>query len=521
MTNQETAAGAGTTEILFLRLLLVCGVLASFFLNIHAVPLFDLDEGAFSEATREMFLRGDFISTYLNGAPRYDKPILIYWLQALSTAVLGFTELGFRLPSALASVAWVGIVYAFARRLRGERTALYAALMTATALQISIIGRAAIADALLNLLVTAAMFAVFLYYRERERRFLYAAFAAMALGFLTKGPVAVLIPLAVSLLFFATRREAGAWLRAAFDPKGIALFLLIAAPWYVAQYLKEGQAFIDGFFFTHNVGRFKGPMEGHAGSLLYYLPVVLLGLLPYTTLLLKTLGGIRAAARDDLTLFLWLWFGFVVVFFSLSGTKLPHYVVYGYPGIILLMAVRMDSLRSGVLALLPALLLFVFLAGLPELVEFARGRVDDPFTGEVLAGAAEAFPAGYRIAMIAAAAGTAVLMALKTPRLPLRLGVAGVGLAVILWVFVVPLIGVLQQSPIKEAALLARERDYGVVMWHLNTPSFMVYSERLVERRDPQAGDVVLTKTPYLDRLPGYDTLYRKNGIALVRVTPP
>jgi 4-amino-4-deoxy-L-arabinose transferase-like glycosyltransferase len=521
MTNQETAPGAATSEILVLRALLVCGVLAGFFLNIHAVPLFDLDEGAFSEATREMFLRGDFISTYLNGAPRYDKPILIYWLQALSTTVFGFTELGFRLPSALASVAWVGVIYAFARRMRGERTALYAALMTATALQISIIGRAAIADALLNLLVTVAMFAVYLYYSERRRRYLYAAFAAMALGFLTKGPVAVLIPLAVSLMFFSVRREFRAWLRAALDPRAIALFILIAAPWYVAQYLKEGQAFVEGFFFTHNVGRFKGPMEGHAGSLLYYLPVVLVGLLPYTTLLLKTLGGIRSAARDDLELFLWLWFAFVLLFFSLSGTKLPHYVVYGYPGIIVLMAMRMDSLRSAVLGLLPALLLFVFLAGLPELVAYARGRVDDAFTGEVLAAAAQMLTPGYRIAMITAAAGTVALMALKAPRLPVRLGVAGVGLAAVLWAVIVPLIGALQQSPIKEAAMLARERDYHVVMWHLNTPSFMVYSERLVERRDPRNGDIVLTKTPYLDRLPGYETLYRKNGIALVRVTAP
>jgi len=75
-------------------------VLVSFFLFLGDAPLFDVDEGAFSEATLEMFQRGDFLSTYLNGQPRYDKPILIYWLQAASVAAFGANEFAFRFPSA-------------------------------------------------------------------------------------------------------------------------------------------------------------------------------------------------------------------------------------------------------------------------------------------------------------------------------------------------------------------------------------------------------------------------------------
>ena len=83
-----------------MRWLAAAAIVASFYWMLGAAPLFDVDEGAFSQATLEMFERGDFLSTYLNGEPRYDKPILIYWLQASSVKSFGFNEFALRLPSA-------------------------------------------------------------------------------------------------------------------------------------------------------------------------------------------------------------------------------------------------------------------------------------------------------------------------------------------------------------------------------------------------------------------------------------
>ena len=98
------------------RWLAAVAVLASFFWMLGAAPLFDVDEGAFSQATLEMFQRQDFLTTFLNGAPRYDKPILVYWLQAASVTLLGPTELAFRLPSALCATLWVLLTYLFVKR---------------------------------------------------------------------------------------------------------------------------------------------------------------------------------------------------------------------------------------------------------------------------------------------------------------------------------------------------------------------------------------------------------------------
>lgn len=505
-----------TRQLMILRLLLVVAILLSFYLNIHAIPLFDLDEGAFSEATREMFLRHDFISTYLNGVHRFDKPILIYWLQALSTRAFGFTELGFRLPSALASTGWVLVTYAFVRRIKDERAALYAALITATALQISIIGKAAIADALLNLWITVSMFAVYLYYRDGERHHLYLAFAAMGLGFLTKGPVAVLIPLAVSFLFYASRRRLADWLRGAFDLRAIAIFLIIAAPWYVLEYLRQGQAFVDGFFLTHNINRFRGPMETHGGSLLYYVPVVLIGLLPYTSLLFSTFGGFKSLWKDDLGRFSLLWFLFVFVFFSLSGTKLPHYVIYGYSGMIVLMAIHRNRLRSAFWALLPILLFFTALTALPWVVPALAPTEKDPFVRAALTGVH--FPLRYLVAAVLGTLVVAYLMFRHTQTPTFKLVVAGLLTVTMLWGFAMPVVADTKQAPIKEAALIAKAHHYHVVMWKLDVPSFIVYSGQLVEKRAPRPGEVVITKQQYLAQLPGYTPILIRNGIAMVRV---
>src|SRR3569623_538570 len=170
-----------------LRLLLLLAIVLGFFVNLHSVPLFDLDEGAFSEATREMLLRAAFISPYLNGVPRFDKPAYIHWLQAESVTLLGWNEFAQRLQSALADTAWVLVVYAFARTVRDERTGLIAAIAMATSLDIPLIAKAATSVSFLNLFITAALLTSFLYYQRALRRYFYLCYVLMGFGFFSLG----------------------------------------------------------------------------------------------------------------------------------------------------------------------------------------------------------------------------------------------------------------------------------------------------------------------------------------------
>lgn len=500
-------------------LLIACAVLLSFFSGLAGAPLFDLDEGAFSEATREMFQRGDFISTYLNGVPRYDKPILIYWLQALSTSVFGFNEVGFRLPSALAATGWVLAVFWAVRRLRDEATALMAALMVAMSVSVSIIAKAATADALLNMLLVMTMLSLFLYLQERDRKWLMAVYILSGLGFLAKGPVAVFIPVMVSGIYCLLQGQLGFWLRSLLNPWGIVVFVLIAAPWYVLQYLAEGQAFIDGFFFKHNLSRFQGPMEQHGGSIFYYLPVVLIGVMPFTTAALRVFRRPAEWYGNDLTLFAATWFLFVLVFFSLSGTKLPHYVNYGLTGLFILAAIYLPRLNSPVLALLPALLMLLLLLLVPELIDYSLPGIKDPVIADALAGHQQVLDWGYRGLI---AVGVLVVAALMFERRLLirdKLIVSAVVLVVAVSGLLLPRLGELIQVPVREAAQLARQQKLQVSMWRINMPSFSVYRQDITPRIDnPENGQVIFTKKAHLPELPPHQVLYANGGVALVRV---
>ena len=495
-------------------------VLLSFFFALGRSPLFDVDEAAFSQATIEMFQRGDFLSTYLNGLPYYDKPILVFWLQAASVKLFGVNEFAFRFPSAVCASVWALLTFLFARRRFGTNTALLAAGVMATSLGVYIIGRAGTTDALLNTLIAASMFAAWLHLETLKRAWLYAAFAAIAFGFLAKGPVAILIPLSVTFLFCLLRRDLKTWVRAVFDWRGLLLFAAVALPWYVLILHREGWAFVQGFFLKHNVNNFLGTLQGHSGSVVYYIPVALIGTLPFTAFLIRAVMRAREAWRDDLQCYLWLWFGFVFVFFSLSGTKLPHYLLYGMTGIFVLMAVYGPEVRSRFLALLPGLLSSVVLLALPAIVDTVLPGVKDAYYREAAAGAKAYFGPGYLAFATAAVAITVYFMLERRFDLPRKLVVCGIVGVVGLSAFVVPVGAGVQQEPIREAALLAREKGYEVIIWGLNAPSFSVYYGRPTPTREPRPGDIVITKAKRLAELPdhGFDVIYAKNGIVLIRL---
>jgi len=504
-------------NILFAGLCLL--VFLSFMAGIGSGPLFDVDEGAFTEATREMMVSKNYLTTYLNGMPRFDKPILIYWLQLVSVRAFGITEFAFRLPSALSAAVWAGATFAFVRRERNETEAFFATALLALSLQVSIIAKAAIADALLNCCLAVTMFAIYRYQRDKKRLSVYIAFTAMGLGVLTKGPVAVLIPLGSSLLFFLAERDLRSWFRALLNPTAIALFLVIVLPWYVMEYIDQGDAFIQGFFMKHNVGRFSGSMEGHSGSILYYVPVILIGVMPSTTLLLSSLARFRTLVAEPLFRFGLIWAGFVFVLFSLSGTKLPHYMIYGYTPLFIIMGAALyRAKRPWLHAIAPAVLLLL-LAAVPEVVRRLMPSIQDAFIRAQLQGLLDDTAAtGFPMILAGAAMLCLLLQALPKVSPGIRFILGGAVMTLSANFVVMPMVARVMQEPVREAALLAKRQGLKIVMWEVYYPSFFVYSESLAERRRPLAGEVVLTTVDDIGRLERYERLYEKHGIILARI---
>lgn len=516
-------------------------------LRLGGAPLFDTDEGAFAEATREMLASGDFGHTTLNGEPRWDKPILTYWFQAVAVALLGPVEAAFRLPSVLAAWAWVAAAFAFARPRLGEPAAWIGAAVLATGAGVLAIGRAATADALLNLWLALAAFDLWRHLERHDAGDRHGSRAALrraglwiGLGLLTKGPVAVVVPGAAVLLWIAgtPRAQWADRLRALLgDAVAWTVMLAVALPWYAYALHRHGMAFVDGFFMRHNVERFAGTLEGHGGSLAYYVVVIPLLLLPWTALLVPVIARVRRTWGDPLSRYLLGWAAFVFVFFSLSGTKLPHYALYGITPLALLAGAAWTGAGRGLRVTVAATAVampLVFAAAMEVVVRIAP-TLRDPLYRALLSP-----PAGTSVLWVAAAAfavaGAAVLWWTRT-RAPAPQAVGGLALAMAAWFHVVftPWLGDRLQGPVKRAALAARA-DAGAdtpraVQWSVHRPSVAVYLDAPAPRRAPAGGEFALVREDRLPELlarlglaealpPPYTVLYRERGLLMIRWHP-
>jgi 4-amino-4-deoxy-L-arabinose transferase-like glycosyltransferase len=319
------------------------------FVGLGATALTDRDEGANAEAAREMREQASWVSPTLNYAPRFAKPPLTYWLMAGGYATLGVGETAARLPSAVAIAALVLLQYAFARWAFDPSTAFRSALILLLTGLVVALGRLALTDAMLVLWTTAAGFAFFrAHHGPPPRRRWYAAmYGALALGVLTKGPVGALVPAIVIALYLTV---AGGWRRVGREaglPWGLALFLLVAGPWFAAMWWLHGGTFVARAQ-GETLGRVFRTVTGPGGTVLFYVPVVLVGLFPWSALLPGALVDVLRGARRRVTegraaaagVFTAIWVVAVLVLFSLFQSRLPHYVAPLFPAAALLLAAR-------------------------------------------------------------------------------------------------------------------------------------------------------------------------------------
>ncbi len=358
--------------------LLLALALALLLFRLGAVPLLGPDEPRYARVAVEMHRAGEWVTPTLQGQPWLEKPVLYYWLAGAAFSVLGETEAATRLPSVLATLLFVGATALFGSRLFGSTAGLHAGFVLGTSVLTFAYGRAAAMDMLLAATVTTAIGLLALrILGVAGRGAVYGASAAMGVAVLAKGPLGVLLPGLVMAGYLLATRE-WRWLRELLSPVAWLVILLVAGPWYALILRDQGRSFVDVFLLGHNVARFTTTVHNHPGTLVYYVPVILGGLFPWSGLLVPALAGLRArASRTDLLLV--LWFALPVVFFSLAGSKLPGYVLPALPPLAILMgraAVRLgDDRRWGRAAALLTLVLGSLVATLPVFLR-ARGEPD-------------------------------------------------------------------------------------------------------------------------------------------------
>jgi len=516
-------------------LLLLCWL--AFFNGLGALGLTDKTEALFVEVAREMLERNDWVTPWWNGERFFDYPVWGYWMVVASFRLFGISEWAARLPAALAASAVVlagfGLVLAWGSTEEAGRQRVGRGLLAAGVLATSPgwigWGRVATTDMFLSSAITLALFSFLLAHRRFDRpaaarlgRIGFSLFSGIAV--LAKGPVGVLLPGLVIVVFLSLTGQWPRWWRPGALLAMALLFAGVCLPWYMAATQANGSVFVDGFLGFSNIQRFTSVLYRHPGPPWFYLPWVLLLLLPWSLFLAPALLSLRfwrwstwrrAAADPDLELplFLLVWLVVIVAFFSAAATKLPGYILPALPAGSLLVALWWRPLPSmadpGGRALtvwggIDALLLTLLAVAAAIAPRWAATDPAHPGFAAALSGSG--LP--LRLSLLLAASAIALLVLLVQRRGTLRawLWIPNLaGFLAILALVIAPLAPLLdreRQLPIRTLARSARQaaradepllvigtKRYSVLFYSGETAAFVSGRESLEDRlRDDPEG---------------------------------
>lgn len=338
--------------------------------GLDGYPLLDPDEGRNAEIAREMAVTNDYVLPRLNDMPYLDKPVLYFAAEAAAMEVLGPTVLAARLISLLFTVATLILVAWFGRRLFGATAGWIAAVATGSTPLTMAYARTVIFDSALTFFVVLALAALYVAVDHSEETagrpsdrtaagwWAVAAWVAIGLGVLTKGPIALGLPLMIAVPYVAWRRR---W-RVVGEPVGLLAFVAVLLPWVLAV-TRRAPGFLEYALVSETMVRLTTDAFHRTGPIWYFVPILLAGTLPWSPVVI---GGWRDVVRrhptgelDRRVVYLLLWIVVPLIFFSLSQSKAPQYVLPTVPGVGLLVAhlwsrdrPRLPGARAAALALL-------------------------------------------------------------------------------------------------------------------------------------------------------------------------
>jgi 4-amino-4-deoxy-L-arabinose transferase-like glycosyltransferase len=316
--------------------------LGLFFLRLGVPGLMDPDEGRYAEIAREMLLLKDWLIPHLNLVPYLEKPPLVYWLTSLGFTVFGLTEWAARLPAALAALAGVYLAFWLGRTLWGDDQGFWGAMVLATCGGYVILARLLTLDMVFTFFLNLGIALGYLALSRKRPRLWPWAYLALALAVLVKGPVAlVLAGLIWVTAAFLKGRQA---VRALVCPVNWVLLAMVVLPWfvYVAWRIPEFPHF---FLWEHHVTRYLSGVSFHTEPWWYFGPVLLGLLLPWAGLVPWALAHRTSIDPGD-RIFLMIWAGIILAFFSISRGKLATYILPALLPLALLLGEGLAGVQS-------------------------------------------------------------------------------------------------------------------------------------------------------------------------------
>ena len=361
-------------ERLTLIIILALAV-APYFIGLGSSSLWDSNEAFYAETPREMIESANYIDPSFNYQPRFNKPPLSYWVVAFFYKAFGVSELSERIPIALGAIGLLVAAFALARAAFSFEAAILSAIALAISPRFLMFSRRIMIDVYLAMFMALALvfFALAEKYPERRRRFLALMYAAVGFGTLTKGPVAIVLPAVVLFLYLAATRQLK-MARGMMIGRGAVIVAVIVAPWCVAVYSEHGWTYIKSFLLLDNVSRYTQATWGPGRGPLFYLPVLIGDMFPWSLFLptalflqasrsIKFIKSIRARGntdglkslpeinkREPQVLLLIIWVIVIVGFFSLSRSKEDLYILPAYPAAAALVGGLLSGFMKGKLS---------------------------------------------------------------------------------------------------------------------------------------------------------------------------
>jgi 4-amino-4-deoxy-L-arabinose transferase-like glycosyltransferase len=369
-----------------LVIFLLIAFCAVWFYALGARVLVPTDEGRYAEMGREMVTTNDWITPRLNGIKYFEKPPLQTWMNALTFKAFGFGDWQARLWTGLCGLLGIALVALSGRRLFGGAVALGGAAILASCVLWAALGHVNTLDMGLAGMMTLTLCSLLIAQRneaapDERRRWMLACWAGMALAVLSKGLIGVVLPGAVLVIYTVLARDWAIWRRLHLVA-GLLLFFAITVPWFVLVSLRNPE--FAWFFFVHeHLQRFTSKVHHRAGPLYYFIPILVLGLMPWLGTLPQALWNARrdSAAGFQPKILLATWAVFIFIFFSVSGSKLPSYILPIFPALALLIACQLQQAgRRGVMISAGMLALFAAagLALLPKVAAMAGNAYEAP-----------------------------------------------------------------------------------------------------------------------------------------------
>jgi 4-amino-4-deoxy-L-arabinose transferase-like glycosyltransferase len=337
-----------------------------FFPGLGKTPLWIYDEVRNAQCAREMYERGDWIVPTFNGGLRTLKPPLHYYFMFGGFELFGVTEWGARFFSAVFGLFTILITYFFVKRYSTQRQALITGLILLVSSHFLFEFRMSVPDPYLIFLNAVSVFTAYAYFKEGKFYWLLLCGVTMGLGTLAKGPVSIALPGAAVFVWLILEKR----IKEIFSWKMLVagiIMLAVAVPWYWLVHDATNGEWTRGFFLQHNIGRFSEPMEGHGGLFIIVPLVVLLGMLPASVFTGESVKNFRRRFSDSFWKLAFCVVIIFLVFYSISGTKLPNYAMPCYPFVAVLLGYFLNKAcdEEEKVKRYPFVLLFIINVALP------------------------------------------------------------------------------------------------------------------------------------------------------------